>query len=273
MALVVRFWGVRGSIACAAATHTAYGGNTSCVEVLAGDQHLIIDAGTGIRELGKRFAEEDLRHAHVLFSHTHWDHIQGFPFFSPLYRRACTFDVYAGHLHNSSGIRAALAKQMEHPMFPIPMEAIHAKLGFHDFQAGETLALAPGLVLKTAPLRHPDGATGYRVEYEGKSFCYVTDTEHVPGRPDEQILELIADADLVAYDSTYTDQEFPERVGWGHSTWQEGVRLCKAAGTKALAIFHHDPDHDDAFMAGVEREARAEWGSAFVAREGAVIML
>ena len=121
--------------------------------------------------------------------------------------------------------------------------------------------------MKTKSLNHPDGATGYRIEYRGKAMCYVTDTEHVVGKPDQTVLELIEGADLVIYDSTYTDKEFPERLGWGHSTWQEGVRLCQAANVKTLAIFHHDPDHEDLFMEQLERLARMTWNGAVVARE------
>ena len=127
--------------------------------------------------------------------------------------------------------------------------------------------------VKTAPLRHPNGATGYRIETGGSSLCYVTDTEHVPGAPDENVLGLIEGADLVVYDSTYTEEEFPGKVGWGHSTWQEGVRLCRTAGARRLAIFHHDPAHDDVFMADVERAAAQEWDGALVAREGLTLTL
>jgi phosphoribosyl 1,2-cyclic phosphodiesterase len=125
--------------------------------------------------------------------------------------------------------------------------------------------------VRTAPLNHPNGATGYRLELGGRSVCYVTDTEHLPGEPDKNVLGLIEGADLVIYDSTYTDEEFPGKVGWGHSTWQEGVRLCRTAGARRLAIFHHDPDHDDSFMAAVDKTARAEWDGAFAAREEMII--
>jgi len=269
MGLQVTFWGVRGTIACPTPQHMAYGGNTSCVEVRAGGRLVILDAGTGIRELGRRILQLDERKADLLFSHTHWDHINGFPFFSPAFREDRTFRVFAGHLAaTSGGIRNTLAGQMAEPMFPVPLEIMRARLEFNDFAAGESFALGDGVSVRTAPLNHPNGATGYRLEHGGRSVCYVTDTEHVPGRPDERILGLIAGADLVVYDSTYTDAEFPGRVGWGHSTWQEGVRLCREAGARRLAIFHHDPDHDDAAMAAIESEARAAWDGAFAAREG-----
>jgi phosphoribosyl 1,2-cyclic phosphodiesterase len=125
--------------------------------------------------------------------------------------------------------------------------------------------------VRTAPLNHPSGATAYRFELMGKAFCYVTDTEHVPGAPDQNVLGLIEGADVVVYDSTYTDAEFPEKVGWGHSTWQEGVRLCRQASVRQLVIFHHEPDHVDDKMARIEKEAQAAWDAAVVAREQMII--
>jgi phosphoribosyl 1,2-cyclic phosphodiesterase len=160
------------------------------------------------------------------------------------------------------------ASQMANPMFPVPLDAMHARLEFEDFRAGDSFSLGPGLHIRTCPLNHPNGATGYRIEYGGKAVCYVTDTEHVPGRPDRNILGLIGGADLVIYDSTYTEEEFPAKVSWGHSTWVEGMRLCQAAGAKQLAIFHHDPDHDDVFMARLEAEAKKAWpGGTIVTRD------
>ena len=144
--------------------------------------------------------------------------------------------------------------------------------GVHDFRAGETLEPRPGIRIRTAPLNHPNGATGYRVEFGGKAACYVTDTEHVIGELDENILELIQGADILIYDSTYTDDEFETYVGWGHSTWQEGVRLCQAAGVRTLAIFHHDPGHDDAAMDRIGEQLAQAFPGAVVAREGMILV-
>lgn len=267
MSFWMKFWGVRGSIACPSPNHVGFGGNTSCLEVVAGDRHIILDAGTGVRNLGQSYLERDIREADLLLTHTHWDHINGFPFFGPGFMPGRKFHIRAGHLGDSGGVRRVLAGQMHQPMFPVPIEALQAELEFTDFEAGDTFHLGDVRVV-TVPLRHPNGATGYRIEYADHAFAYVTDTEHIPGRPDENVLRLIADADLVVYDCTYTDDEFPARIGWGHSTWQEGIRLCRQADAKRLAIFHHDPTHDDTFMAQVEEEARTVWDGAFVAREG-----
>ena len=228
MTFRVKFWGVSGSIACPQPSHMKYGGNTSCIEMAVGDRRLVFDAGTGIRSLGNDYLESDVRDLFLLLTHTHWDHINGFPFFIPAYDPRRTLRVMAGHLKHSGGIQAVMSSQMNNPVFPVPMEAMQAKMSFSDFEAGESFNLFDDVRIVTKPLNHPNGATGYRVEYEGKAACYVTDTEHVPGKPDQNVLELIDGADLVIYDCTYTEQEFPGKVGWGHSTWNEAVRLCKA---------------------------------------------
>jgi len=271
--LSVRFWGVRGSIACGSEQHVRYGGNTSCVEVAAGEHRFVLDAGTGIRRLSKTFVAEDVRRIHLLLSHTHWDHINGLPFFRAAYDPRRTVHIHAGHLKNQGGIRHVLSQQMNEPVFPVPLSAMKAIVEFEDFDAGDSFALYPDVRIRTTALNHPNGATGYRIEYGGKSACYVTDTEHVPGQPNENILSLIEGADVVIYDSTYTEDEFPERLGWGHSTWVEGMKLCRMAGARQLAIFHHDPDHEDDFMEGLEAEAKAAWEGNIIAREGMVIDL
>ena len=267
MAMQIKFWGVRGSIACPSSKYIIYGGNTSCIEVLADGPPIIFDAGTGIRGLGKSMTARNIEEAFLLMSHTHWDHINGFPFFAPAFNPDFKLNIKAGHLADKGGIKQVFEKQMENPTFPVPLEIMAAKLEFEDFIVGSVFETVPGVTIRTEPLNHPGGATGYRVEYGGKSVCYVTDTEHVVGDPDQNILRLIHGADLVIYDCTYTDDEFPSKIGWGHSTWQEGVRLCQQAEVGQLAIFHHDPDHEDKFMVEVEAAATKMWPHAFVARE------
>lgn len=270
--LSVTFWGVRGSIACPGPATAVYGGNTACLEVRAADKLLIFDAGTGLKPfgaaLGKQGAALDVD---WFFTHTHFDHIQGIPFFSPLYDKRNRFRLRAGHLAPEMNLKQVLSEMMSAPLFPIPIGIFAAELAFADFRAGETHALGSGVTVRTAPLNHPNRATGYRVETGGKAICYVTDTEHVPGRPDTSVLGLIAGADLVIYDCTYTDAEYPGHVGWGHSTWQEGVRLVEKAGAKRLAIFHHDPDHDDKFMDQIAAEAERMRPGTLVAKEGMTV--
>jgi phosphoribosyl 1,2-cyclic phosphodiesterase len=266
----VRFWGVRGSIACAGPRTARYGGNTSSLEVRCGGRLLLFDAGTGIRYLGKTLEGKKLD-TDLFFTHTHFDHVCGLPFFRPLFRRENRFRLWAGHLKPRYDLKSVLEKMMIEPLFPIPLSVFDADIQYRDFAAGETLAPAPPVTIRTAPLNHPNGATGYRIEYDGRSICHVTDTEHVTGTLDRNILGLIRDADIVIYDSMYTAEEYPQRKGWGHSTWNEGARLCDAAGAKTLVIFHHDPDHDDDFMDRIQAEAKATRPGTVVAYEGLVL--
>jgi phosphoribosyl 1,2-cyclic phosphodiesterase len=269
---LVRFWGVRGSIACPGESHQRYGGNTSCLEVRCGKRLLIFDAGTGLRALGESLAAEDGLNGDLFLTHTHLDHIMGLPFFRPLYDPNASLRLWAGHLQPDMTLRGALSKFMMAPLFPVPPDVFSCNLTFRDFVAGETLQPEPDIRLRTTPLNHPNGATGYRIEFDGRSVCYVTDTEHVEGRRDENVLALTAGADVLIYDCTYTDEEFPRFRTWGHSTWQEGARLCDRAEVGRLVIFHHDPAHDDAFMDGVAREAEALRPGTLVAREGMVLI-
>ena len=271
MEFKVKFWGVRGTFPCASASHLTYGGNTSCIEVTAGDRTLILDAGTGLRALGKRFKRDNVRSASLLLSHAHWDHINGFPFFEPGYCPDFNLDIFARDLTGCSCIGEVLTTCMEMPLFPVPLATMRARIGFQNLHAGDQLDMAPGLVVKTGQLNHPGGAVGYRIEYAGKVFCYLTDTEHVAGQLDQNILALIDGADVVVYDCTYTDAEYPSRVGWGHSTWGEGVKLVEAAGARHLCLFHHDPDRDDEAMATIERDAVNRFPGAFAAREGVTL--
>lgn len=264
----VRFWGVRGSIPTPGAATVRYGGNTSCLEVRCGDRLLIFDAGTGIRPLGAHVDRLGPVDADIYFTHTHVDHIQGLPFFSSAYKKGNRLRFWAGHLAPDYTLKQVLSEMMMEPLFPVPISIFGAEITFNDFRCGETLTPAKGVVLRTAPLNHPNRATAYRVEYAGKSICYVTDTEHKPGAPDATILSLIDGADLVIYDSTYTDEEFEKFKGWGHSTWQEGVRLCAQADAGRLVVFHHDPSHDDAFMDRVAAAAESARPGTVVAREG-----
>lgn len=269
----LKFWGVRGSIPCPSPDHVVYGGNTSCVEVHLDGRHIALDAGTGIRLLGKSWIARGVTKATLLMTHTHWDHIIGFPFFAPAYRSDFTLDVMAGHVANNGGIRRLFSSHMSDPMFPVPLDAMNSRMTFRDFQPWDSFMLEDAVRVCTAPLNHPNGATGYRLEYDGLAICYVTDTEHIPGQPDRNVLTLIQDADVVIYDCTYTDEEFTAKIGWGHSTWQEGLRLCQQANAKRLVVFHHEPEHDDTYMGRLEDEVRQRWGYALVARDGMEVTL
>jgi len=211
--------------------------------------------------------------ADLYLTHTHFDHVCGLPFFKPFFDPKNRWRLWAGHLAEGMTLRRVLGEFMMSPLFPVPPQVFRARMEYREFKAGDTLNAGAEVAVRTATLNHPDGATGYRIEYGGRSLCYLTDTEHVPGAPDRNILALIAGADLVIYDSMYTDLEYNTYVGWGHSTWQEGVRLCRAAGAKRLAVFHHDPEHDDDLLDGIAREVEKALPGSFVARDGLALNL
>ena len=267
----VRFWGVRGSIACAGPKTARYGGNTSCLEVRCGAGLLILDAGTGLRYLGNELLGQGAIEGDLFLTHTHFDHLWGLPFFRPVFDGGNKFRVWAGHLLPELTIRKVLDTLMMGPFHPVPLEIMEAEMSFIDFRAGESLEPQPGVTVRTAALNHPNGATGYRVEFNGQSISYITDTEHVEGSLDEGIVSLIEGTDILIYDSMYTDDEFKDHVGWGHSTWEEGVRLSEAAEVKQFVVFHHDPDHGDDFMDAVAEKVERQRPGSVVAREGLVL--
>ncbi len=273
---LVRFWGVRGSIACPGASTVRYGGNTSCVEMQVGGHRLIFDGGTGLRELGLSLLAETPVEANLFFTHSHWDHIQGFPFFVPAFVKGNRFNIYGAIAPNGSTIEQRLNDQMLHPNFPVPLQVMGADLKFCDIDVGETLRIGD-ITVENALLNHPGESVGYRVTWQNHVAAYVTDTEHYPDHLDDNVLWLARNADVMIYDSTYTDAEYHDpkssKVSWGHSTWQEAVKVAKAAGVKTLVIFHHDPAHDDDFMDQVGADTTAVFPGAVVAKEGMVIDL
>ena len=265
----VRFWGVRGSIACPGLSTSRYGGNTPCVEIRCGDDILIFDAGTGIRSLGlslcKQAASKDLD---IFLSHCHIDHVVGLPFFAPMFVENRVVRLWGGGLQPMGGVQEAVRQLMSFPLFPLQVESLRAKVEFHDFCIGDTITPRPGITLRTGPLNHPGGATGYRIEYAGRSIAYLTDTEIVNGTTDRALLALAKDAALIILDTTYTDAELPTHTGWGHSSWQQGIRLADEAGSGKLCLFHHDPEHDDAFMDSIASAADSARPGTVVASEG-----
>lgn len=270
----VRFWGVRGSIACPGPSTIRYGGNTPCIEVRCGEHVLVFDAGTGLRPLGlELIKDKGIRHVDIFITHCHLDHVVGLPFFAPLFRKGYRVRVWAGNLLPANSIERVMRMLMSSPLFPIQIEIFKAAIEFHDFRSGDVLRPHENVVLHTAPLDHPDGSNGYRLEYGGRTFALVSDTEGFPGKCDNYLLSLADHADLAVYDATYTEDEIVSRGGWGHSTWLRGIRLAEKANVKHLCLFHHDPSHDDDFMDTLAAEANDVRAGTVTAREGQIIDL
>jgi phosphoribosyl 1,2-cyclic phosphodiesterase len=271
--MVVKVWGARGSVPCPGPRTVKYGGNTSCVEVRCAGHRIVLDGGTGIRELGAAMATEPPGSIDVLLTHFHLDHIVGLPFWSAAYVPENRIVFRAAKLEQSFGLRMILHKMMSPPLFPIPLDEFRAQVSFEEFPCGGSLELVPGVLVETRPLNHPGGACGYRITHGGRTMAYVTDTEHVPGQDDANVLDLMRGADLAFYDATYTEAELPAHTGWGHSTWQEAVRLAELAGVSTLVLFHHDPKHEDADLDRIEAAAAAVRPGTVMAREGAEFTL
>lgn len=294
----IKFWGVRGSIPTPGKHTVEVGGNTACVEVWTDDGILIIfDAGTGIRNLGIQLLRESFgdggQVGHLFFSHTHWDHIQGFPFFAPAFigakddlRRPMKEQTNTFHLYGAKKVferlENTLKGQMEYQYFPIELDDMGAVIHFHEIQ--ETPLRLGKNIITPKNLTHPNGVLSFRVENEtrDKVVVYATDTEHFrDGELDVNVLKIADHADIFIYDAMYTPEEYrgdPEtgrnsKVGWGHSTWFEGVRLAKAAHVKHLILFHHDPDHSDAFLREIEKQAQAHFPNTSLAVEGLELVL
>ena len=271
----IKFWGVRGSIPTPSTPNfstSRYGGNTTCVSVHAPGILIILDGGSGLRSLGMWLNNDTPVHGTFFFSHLHWDHIQGFPFFTPNYFPGNSFALYGPKLSCRPGaslLEEALINQQQHYNFPIEFRQMPAKLTIADLEAGHTVDLVGAestIRVSCGELKHPGGCFGYRVEERRKdsvkAFVFATDMEH----SDEicpTLQTLSRNADILLYDGQYTLDEYegragPPKKGWGHSTYLHGIREASAAGVKRLLLTHHDPQRDDWAVARLENEARRE---------------
>lgn len=252
----VRFWGTRGSCPTGGAKTVRYGGNTPCTEVRIGGVPLIIDCGTGLRELGgelnREFAGRPIE-GHIFVGHTHWDHIQGFPFFTPLYNPKNTFTVYSVRGARSS-LRGIFSDSMALDYFPVPLASLASKLSFVELEGEVDLGVAK---VSYHHLNHPGVCIGFRIETQGKVITYLSDHEgfaklggdgDMSRRQDAAVVEFARGSDLLIKEAQYTENEYSSRKGWGHATYDDAAAFAAAAGVKRLALFHHDPDHSDEIM-------------------------
>ncbi|MDP3238642.1 MAG: MBL fold metallo-hydrolase [Myxococcales bacterium] len=273
----VRFWGVRGSVASSGSSVARIGGNTSCLEVVSNGHRLILDAGTGIRGLGETLLAQQPVKATMLFSHLHWDHVQGFPFFTPAYLPNSELVMYGPGADGEQQLRSVLSKQMEPPNFPVPLSAMRAKMDFRSAKHGQVIETGPFHVTPFE-LPHPQGCIGYHIEAEGKRFAYCTDVELTLEGLKRELGDVLEGVDALVLDAQYTPDEYdgkvgPPKKGWGHSTMIEAARIAKATDAHRLFLFHHDPAHTDDQVEAMAEEARHIFELAEPAREGKRITL
>jgi phosphoribosyl 1,2-cyclic phosphodiesterase len=273
------FWGVRGSTPTVDPATWRFGGNTPCLELIAPDgTQFILDCGTGLRMLGSRWTASSASpsaETHIFVTHYHWDHIQGIPFFSPLYAENNEFHFYSfrSKFLGRDSLKQVFEAQMALPYFPVDLSAMNAKRKFKEVSDGEAFTIRENKITARW-LNHPQGCLGFRIETPAGTVAYATDNE--PGDPklDESLRELAKGADIFINDAQYTPEQLAStRRGWGHSSWLEGVRVAREVGAKTLVLFHHDPDSTDRMVDSILRQARDEFDSVFAASEGMVISL
>lgn len=265
----VRFWGVRGSLPVSGPEFQRYGGNTFCIEVQCGDHRLLFDAGSGILPAAKSLLADGIKDFSLFFTHCHYDHIIGLPYFIPIYMPDANIAIWSGHMTSGMTTREMVSEFIQPPWFPITLDTCRANMRFIDFKMGDKLDTFPGVKVRTGRLDHPGNATGYRIDWQGKSLAIITDTEHEPGGPfDPNVLDLIENVDLFLYDSMYLDDEMGKYRGFGHSSWQHAIRIGQAANAKRIAFVHHAPTRTDAELDDIGRQAAATFPNAFPAREG-----
>jgi phosphoribosyl 1,2-cyclic phosphodiesterase len=270
----LRFWGVRGSTPTPSRENLGYGGNTPCLELRTDSGKIfILDCGTGFRQLGRglgeEFGEQPIQ-ARIFLTHFHWDHIQGIPFFAPLYREANQFLFHGFYFQNES-VQQALEGQMANPYFPVDMKAMLAKR--HFYEISEERISYDDVIINAQRLNHPQGCLGYRIECENKVVVYATDNEPGDRAGDKKVRELADGADVLIYDAQYTPDEMKDHRNWGHSNWKEGIGVAKEVAAKKLILFHHDPDRTDTGVDAILKQAADNFDDVVAAKEGLVIKL
>jgi len=266
------FWGTRGSLPMNTPKHRLFGGNTSCIGVQAGDDVVVFDGGSGLIHLGSEMIESDRTEIDICFSHFHSDHICGLPFFKPFFDSAFTVRLHSFGT-NDATLYNATSSYLSSPIFPIGLADFKAQVEFIEHDANDELNIG-ALRVTACPIPHPGGAHALKAispasapADNAKSFVYATDTEHDPKAINESLVGFMSGADMAVYDCTYDDAEFDAKKGWGHSTWQEGVRLALAAKVAQFGIFHHEPERSDDMLLAIEAQAQEMMPQSFVTRD------
>jgi phosphoribosyl 1,2-cyclic phosphodiesterase len=266
----LRFWGVRGSIPTPEANRLRYGGNTTCLEIgcPGANEAVIIDCGSGLRALGEELIERQIMCIHILLTHFHWDHIQGLPYFAPLFRPGVEITFYTNRPADEA--RNLLEAQMAYPFFPLPFTEIGSHTDFRFAACGEPFETGP-IKMEAFPLFHPQGAVGYRAESNGHVLVHAADHEHGNPEVDAGLIRVAENADLLVMDAQYTPEEYAEKVGWGHSSFAHATEAAQSAGVGSLLLFHHDPEHNDTFLDGMLQDAKTLFPATGMATEGVVL--
>lgn len=273
----IRFWGVRGSVAASGPQMARIGGNTSCLDVESQGFRLILDGGTGLRALGDALAKEAPVKAALLFSHLHWDHVQGFPFFAPAYLASSELRLFGPGSEGAQALQSVLARQMEAPSFPVPLSAMRAKMTFETAQSGQRIDWGP-FVITPIELPHPQGCLGYHIEADGQRFAYCTDVELTPAGLATPVAQALDGVQALVLDAQYTPDEYEGRSGapkrgWGHSTNIDAATIARDLSVQRLFLFHHDPGHNDEKVEAMAEAAKRVMPTAEAAREGLSVQL
>jgi CheY-like chemotaxis protein/ribonuclease BN (tRNA processing enzyme) len=252
-----KLWGTRGSIPVTGAKYTRHGGNTACLEISRNDQTIVIDAGSGIRDLGLELAKSAPRHIHLLIGHTHWDHIQGFPFFAPAYIPGFKIDIY-GAPGFGKDLQSIFRGQLDRDYFPVELQDMAADLHFHRLESSPIVFGDVSIYWEF--MNHPGATVGFRIETAGRKLVYITDNEFLKGyvgpphdihrespaaEPFRKIIDFANEADLLIGEAQYPNSEYPKKIGWGHSSVSNACVLTRETGAKRWIVTHHDPMHDD----------------------------
>jgi phosphoribosyl 1,2-cyclic phosphodiesterase len=268
------FWGVRGCIPTPGTETARYGGNTACVELQVGQHRIIFDGGTGLHVLGNHLVKQMPLQAHIFFTHTHWDRIQGFPFFMPAFHEGNHFHIYGAVGLNGASIKQRLSEQMLRPNFPVPLHVMQSEMHFHNILPGSVIPI-DDVTVETVSLNGTNSSLGFRVEWQGRSLVYATDTEHNGSKVDPKVLYLANGADVLIYDVDYADRAYYDpdvkAATRQTKTWKEAVEVAIAANVKRVILFHHDPHHEDEFLDEVQTEVQRIFPSAQLAREGMAV--
>ncbi|MBI3541060.1 MAG: MBL fold metallo-hydrolase [Deltaproteobacteria bacterium] len=267
----IKFWGVRGSFAATTEEFSKYGGNTSCVEIIEGQTQIILDAGTGIRNLGKKNPLRQQKVYHILLSHYHLDHISGLPFFRPIHQKNITLNLYG-----PSSPQQTIITLFSKEFFPVAFRSLAAKVRFHPLSL-KKFHIGP-FTITSIPINHPNPTLGYFIETHQHRIAYLTDHEpirqfrHLRQSPDTyeaSLLHLLKGTDLLIQDAQFTDANYPAHRGWGHTSWSDAIRLAEKVGVKKLIFFHHDPDQTDQSL---DRETK-KFPEIHLAKEGETLCL